>query len=204
MENQLAEANIKPLSLVDMSCAFVILGLGISLSLLVFLIELIYKRINDHYFTGNVEATPVRPSKTKQSRVIPTKATDPKQGQKKTIRSLRNKVPLVEGRNIRPTEATISTKQSQVNKANTTQITDVKKRVTILVKTSPKATAIATVNIKKGATISAARAHLVKGQSVPATRMNTKQDQTLRATEYSKIKKSYDPSTLNEIVELGE
>ena len=53
MENQQASARIKPLSLVDMSSAFVILGLGISLSVLVFLIELIYKRIKDHYFTDH-------------------------------------------------------------------------------------------------------------------------------------------------------
>ncbi len=50
MENQGASARQKALSLVDMSSAFVILGLGISLSILVFLIELVYKRINDHYF----------------------------------------------------------------------------------------------------------------------------------------------------------
>ena len=53
MENQQASARIKPLSLVDMSSAFVILWLGISLSVLVFLIELIYKRIKDHYFTDH-------------------------------------------------------------------------------------------------------------------------------------------------------
>ena len=51
MENQGASARQKALSLVDMSSAFVVLGLGVSLSILVFLIELIYKRINDHYFT---------------------------------------------------------------------------------------------------------------------------------------------------------
>ena len=51
MKNQQASAHVKPLSLVDMSSAFVVLGLGTSLAVLVFLIELIYKRINDHYFT---------------------------------------------------------------------------------------------------------------------------------------------------------
>ena len=34
---------------VDMSSACVLFGLGISLSILVFLLELIYKRIKDHY-----------------------------------------------------------------------------------------------------------------------------------------------------------
>ena len=53
MENQQESAHVKPLSLVDMSSAFVVLGLGISLSILVFLIELIYKRIKDHYFTDH-------------------------------------------------------------------------------------------------------------------------------------------------------
>ena len=50
MKNQDASARIKPLSLVDMSSAFVLLGLGLSLAVLVFLIELTYKRIKDHYF----------------------------------------------------------------------------------------------------------------------------------------------------------
>lgn len=50
MENQGASARQKALSLVDMSSSFVILGLGISLSILVFLMELIYNRINAHYF----------------------------------------------------------------------------------------------------------------------------------------------------------
>ena len=53
MENQAASARIKPLSLVDMSSAFVVLGLGLSLAVLVFLLELIYKRIQDHYFTDH-------------------------------------------------------------------------------------------------------------------------------------------------------
>ena len=50
MKNQDASARIEPLSLVDMSSAFVLLGLGLSLAVLVFLIELTYKRIKDHYF----------------------------------------------------------------------------------------------------------------------------------------------------------
>ena len=36
-----------------MSSAFVIFGLGISLAVLVFLLELIYKRCKDHYFDHN-------------------------------------------------------------------------------------------------------------------------------------------------------
>ena len=39
MENQKGSVHVKPLSLWDMSSAFVILGLGISLAILVFLIE---------------------------------------------------------------------------------------------------------------------------------------------------------------------
>ena len=50
MENQQADARQKALSLVDMSSAFVVLGLGLSLAILVFLLELVYKCINDHYF----------------------------------------------------------------------------------------------------------------------------------------------------------
>ena len=44
MKSQQVSASIKPLSLVDMSSAFVILGLGISLAILVFIFELIIKR----------------------------------------------------------------------------------------------------------------------------------------------------------------
>ena len=51
MKNQQASAHVKALSLTDMSSAFVLLGLGLSLAVLVFLIELIYKRIKDNYFT---------------------------------------------------------------------------------------------------------------------------------------------------------
>ena len=45
MENQIANTQAKPLSLVDMTSAFVVLGLGISLSSLVFSLELIYKLV---------------------------------------------------------------------------------------------------------------------------------------------------------------
>ena len=87
MENQLAEAQIKPLSLVDMSCAFVVFGLGLSLSCLVLFIEFIYKHIKDQYFVNEqVKAPPVRPFDTKPNpitvnsikeeiNVIPTKKT---------------------------------------------------------------------------------------------------------------------------------
>jgi len=50
MEHQRSSARHKPLSLIDMSSAFVVLGLGTSLAALIFLIELVYKRINDKYF----------------------------------------------------------------------------------------------------------------------------------------------------------
>ena len=50
MEHQKSSARHKPLSLIDLSSAFVVLGLGTSLAALIFLIELFYKRINDYYF----------------------------------------------------------------------------------------------------------------------------------------------------------
>lgn len=49
MENQKSSAQAKPLSLIDMSSAFVVLALGISLAVLVFLLETIYKHIKDRY-----------------------------------------------------------------------------------------------------------------------------------------------------------
>jgi len=54
MENQKASTHQKALSLVDMASAFVVLGLGVSLAILVYLLELIYKRINDHYLKTKV------------------------------------------------------------------------------------------------------------------------------------------------------
>jgi hypothetical protein len=60
MENQKASSRQKALSLVDMSSAFVVLSFGFSLAFLVFLIELIYKRINDHYFTHKDDVQPIR------------------------------------------------------------------------------------------------------------------------------------------------
>lgn len=69
MKNQKASSHQKPLSLVDMSSAFVLLALiGISLSILIFLLELIFKRIKDHYFTDHkqVDQTPLNPLQFKQ------------------------------------------------------------------------------------------------------------------------------------------
>ena len=73
MENQQASARVKPLSLVDMSSAFVVLGLGISLAFLVFLLELIYKRIQDHYFTDHekVKATKTPVKKGNAHKIVP-------------------------------------------------------------------------------------------------------------------------------------
>ena len=68
MEYQKASSRHKALSLVDMSSAFVVLGLGISLSILVFLIELVYKRINDHYFTTASTDDRTRPMKTRKEK----------------------------------------------------------------------------------------------------------------------------------------
>ena len=73
MKNQKKEsARIKPLSLVDMSSAFVLFGLGISVSILVFLLELIYKRINDHNFTDD-KVVEIRPAHVIKKKVKPVK-----------------------------------------------------------------------------------------------------------------------------------
>ena len=48
IENYKKSARQKSLSLVDMSSAFVVFGIGASLSILVFLVELIFKRIHYH------------------------------------------------------------------------------------------------------------------------------------------------------------
>jgi hypothetical protein len=50
IKNQKRSAHAKNLALVDMSSAFVVLGLGISVSFLLFITEVIYKRIQNHYF----------------------------------------------------------------------------------------------------------------------------------------------------------
>ena len=51
MDNQQASAQQKSLTLLNMSSAFLIFALGTSIATLVFIIELISKRIQDHYFT---------------------------------------------------------------------------------------------------------------------------------------------------------
>ena len=53
MANQKRSARAKPLTLVDMSSGFVVLALGMSLAILVFLLELSYKRITDRYLTND-------------------------------------------------------------------------------------------------------------------------------------------------------
>ena len=50
MENQKASSRQRALSLVDLTSAFIVLGLGLSLAFLVFLLEVIYKRIQIHRF----------------------------------------------------------------------------------------------------------------------------------------------------------
>ena len=77
MENQKGAARIKPLSLVDMSSAFILFGLGISLSILVFLLELIYKRIHNHYFAVDHDKV----VKVVKANIV-VKPTDTKQGQR--------------------------------------------------------------------------------------------------------------------------
>lgn len=62
MENQGASARIEALSLADMSSAFVVFGLGASLSVLVFLIEFIYKCAKDYYFTDDIITISVQPT----------------------------------------------------------------------------------------------------------------------------------------------
>ena len=45
MENQQPDTRAKSLTLVDMTSAFIILGLGLSLATFVYLLELIYQKL---------------------------------------------------------------------------------------------------------------------------------------------------------------
>ena len=76
MENQGASARIEALSLVDMSSAFVVFALGVSLSILVFLLELIYKRIKDHCLNTDDSVKPVQQKPTAFKFRIPTWTTE--------------------------------------------------------------------------------------------------------------------------------
>ena len=49
MENQQPDTRARPLNLMDMASSFIILGIGISLSTLLFLIELVFKQIQNHF-----------------------------------------------------------------------------------------------------------------------------------------------------------
>ena len=67
MENQQATAQQKSLTLLNMSSAFLIFGLGITMATLVFLIELICKRIQDHYFIFDNKIYPCNVEEKDQS-----------------------------------------------------------------------------------------------------------------------------------------
>ena len=56
----------------DMSSAFVVFGLGISLSVLVFLLELIYKGIKDHYLDTDNDVKPVLQKPTDDGSAVAT------------------------------------------------------------------------------------------------------------------------------------
>ena len=81
MENQQASAQIKPLSLVDMASAFVVLGLGLSLAFLVFLLELVYRRIKKHLTNDDIiikkGASKKLSADSKKVNAIPIAATIP-------------------------------------------------------------------------------------------------------------------------------
>ena len=64
MNNKKGSARQKALSLVDMSSSFVVFGLGVSLSVFVFLLELIYKRIKDHCLDTDDGIKPVQQKPT--------------------------------------------------------------------------------------------------------------------------------------------
>jgi len=68
MENQQATAQQKSLTLLNMSSAFLIFGLGITMATLVFLIELIYKRFQDHYFIIDNKIYPCKVQDRDQSK----------------------------------------------------------------------------------------------------------------------------------------
>ena len=48
MENQKTSSRQKALSLIDLSNAFVLYGVGVGLAVLVFLVELLFNRIRQH------------------------------------------------------------------------------------------------------------------------------------------------------------
>ena len=48
MENQKSSSRQKALSLIDLSSAFVLYGVGVGLAVLVFLVELLFNRIRQH------------------------------------------------------------------------------------------------------------------------------------------------------------
>ena len=68
MENQQATAQQKSLTLLNMSSAFLIFGLGITMATLVFLIELIYKRFQDNYFIFDNKIYPRKVQDRNQSK----------------------------------------------------------------------------------------------------------------------------------------
>jgi len=54
MENQQPDTRAKPLTLSDMTSCFIVLALGYSISVFVFLLELIYDKITSRFFRHQV------------------------------------------------------------------------------------------------------------------------------------------------------
>jgi hypothetical protein len=61
MENQHPDTRAKPLTLVDMTSCFIVLSFGYSISMLVFLLELIYDKIRNYCFSRHPKLAEVRP-----------------------------------------------------------------------------------------------------------------------------------------------
>ena len=117
MKNQLPDARARPLTLNDMLSAFIVLGLGISLAILVYLLELIYKRINDHFHTNDkpIQNRPLRTMNGQENKVL---SANRKQGDSK----IPDRVPVVESNNVVPSVNQI---RNNIRAVNLDEITEI-------------------------------------------------------------------------------
>ena len=94
------------LALIDMSSGFVVLGLSISLSILVFLLELIYKTMKDHYFIES--KTNISNPISSQNNIVTIKVFE---NPIKTVKGAQNNIKVKENQPNNITKAVDATKK---------------------------------------------------------------------------------------------
>lgn len=120
MKNQLPDARARPLTLNDMLSAFILLGLGISLAILVYLLELIYKRINDHFFAVHINNKPIQ---TRPLRTLNGQEKKSLSANRKQLNSyIPDRIPVVESNKV---VSSVNQIRNNIRAVNLDEITEI-------------------------------------------------------------------------------